>query len=195
VVKGSALTCRVELLRTQHCGKSGGPYQYPRRPLRNCIGPTISASSDGIIRLMRQGRQRAVVPNGARRPVVEGQVRRDVQPGRAWLVTTDGIEDVQDLGLWLDVNAVRRQTGPRRMVQERSGTARLCSVRTCDLTCPGAGRRTAPPHRDAEVPRTCRHRPPPLSPCVSLAVDGGHFVRPWELTSCHPCRRLVPPPP
>jgi hypothetical protein len=83
VVKGSALTCRVELLRTQHCGKSGGPYQYPRRPLRNCIGPTISASSDGIIRLMRQGRQRAVVPNGARRPVVEGQVRRDVQPGRA----------------------------------------------------------------------------------------------------------------
>ena len=60
----------------------------------------------------RQRRQRARVPDRARRAVVEGQVGRDVQPGRARGSSPPTRSTTcWRLGMWLDVNGVRRQTG------------------------------------------------------------------------------------
>ena len=41
----------------------------------------------------------------------QGQVGRDVQPGRSVLGDQDEIDDVLALELWLHLNGVRRQTG------------------------------------------------------------------------------------
>ncbi len=41
----------------------------------------------------------------------EGQERPDFRPLGPWLVTPDEIKDVQGLGMWLDVNGERMQTG------------------------------------------------------------------------------------
>ena len=42
---------------------------------------------------------------------VKGKSAETFNPAGPWLVTPEEIEDVLDLGLWLDVNGVRRQTG------------------------------------------------------------------------------------
>jgi 2,4-didehydro-3-deoxy-L-rhamnonate hydrolase len=42
---------------------------------------------------------------------VKGKSAETFNPAGPWLVTDDEIEDVLDLGMWLDVNGVRRQTG------------------------------------------------------------------------------------
>jgi 2-keto-4-pentenoate hydratase/2-oxohepta-3-ene-1,7-dioic acid hydratase in catechol pathway len=42
---------------------------------------------------------------------VKGKSAETFNPCGPWLVTPDEIDDVQDLGMWLDVNGVRRQTG------------------------------------------------------------------------------------
>ena len=59
----------------------------------------------------RQRRERTSLPAGAGRPVGQGQVGGDVQPVRSLLATPDELPDVLALGMWLDVNGVRRQTG------------------------------------------------------------------------------------
>jgi 2,4-didehydro-3-deoxy-L-rhamnonate hydrolase len=41
----------------------------------------------------------------------KGKSAETFNPAGPWLVTQDEIEDVQNLGMWLDVNGVRRQTG------------------------------------------------------------------------------------
>ena len=41
----------------------------------------------------------------------KGKSAETFNPAGPWLVTPDEIDDVQDLGMWLDVNGVRRQTG------------------------------------------------------------------------------------
>ena len=41
----------------------------------------------------------------------KGKSAETFNPAGPWLVTPDEIADVDDLGLWLDVNGVRRQTG------------------------------------------------------------------------------------
>lgn len=41
----------------------------------------------------------------------KGKSAETFNPAGPWLVTPDEIPDVRDLGLWLDVNGVRRQTG------------------------------------------------------------------------------------
>jgi len=43
--------------------------------------------------------------------VVQGKSCETFNPAGPWLVTPDEIDDVLNLGLWLDVNNVRRQTG------------------------------------------------------------------------------------
>jgi 2,4-didehydro-3-deoxy-L-rhamnonate hydrolase len=42
---------------------------------------------------------------------VKGKSAETFNPAGPWLVTPDEIDDVLDLGMWLDVNGVRRQTG------------------------------------------------------------------------------------
>ncbi|HWH97033.1 MAG TPA: fumarylacetoacetate hydrolase family protein [Pseudolysinimonas sp.] len=42
---------------------------------------------------------------------LKGKSAETFNPTGPWLVTTDEIDDVRDLGMWLDVNGVRRQTG------------------------------------------------------------------------------------
>ncbi len=42
---------------------------------------------------------------------VKGKSAETFNPCGPWLVTPDEIDEVQDLGLWLDVNGMRRQTG------------------------------------------------------------------------------------
>jgi 2-keto-4-pentenoate hydratase/2-oxohepta-3-ene-1,7-dioic acid hydratase in catechol pathway len=41
----------------------------------------------------------------------KGKSAETFNPAGPWLVTPDEIPDVRDLGMWLDVNGVRRQTG------------------------------------------------------------------------------------
>jgi 2-keto-4-pentenoate hydratase/2-oxohepta-3-ene-1,7-dioic acid hydratase in catechol pathway len=41
----------------------------------------------------------------------KGKSCETFNPAGPWLVTPDEIDDVSDLGMWLDVNGVRRQTG------------------------------------------------------------------------------------
>jgi 2-keto-4-pentenoate hydratase/2-oxohepta-3-ene-1,7-dioic acid hydratase in catechol pathway len=41
----------------------------------------------------------------------KGKSAETFNPAGPWLVTTDEIDDVQRLGMWLDVNGTRRQTG------------------------------------------------------------------------------------
>jgi 2-keto-4-pentenoate hydratase/2-oxohepta-3-ene-1,7-dioic acid hydratase in catechol pathway len=41
----------------------------------------------------------------------KGKSSETFNPAGPWLVTTDEVADVLDLGMWLDVNHVRRQTG------------------------------------------------------------------------------------
>lgn len=41
----------------------------------------------------------------------KGKSAETFNPAGPWLVTPDEIEDVQNLGMWLDVNGTRRQTG------------------------------------------------------------------------------------
>ncbi|MEU7456751.1 fumarylacetoacetate hydrolase family protein [Streptosporangium roseum] len=41
----------------------------------------------------------------------KGKSAETFNPAGPWLVTPDEIPDVNDLGMWLDVNGVRRQTG------------------------------------------------------------------------------------
>lgn len=41
----------------------------------------------------------------------KGKSAETFNPAGPWLATTDEIDDVLDLGMWLDVNGVRRQTG------------------------------------------------------------------------------------
>lgn len=41
----------------------------------------------------------------------KGKSAETFNPAGPWLVTPDEIDDVLDLGMWLDVNGVRRQTG------------------------------------------------------------------------------------
>ncbi len=41
----------------------------------------------------------------------KGKSAETFNPAGPWLATTDEVADVLDLGLWLDVNGVRRQTG------------------------------------------------------------------------------------
>lgn len=45
---------------------------------------------------------------------VKGKSCETFNPCGPWLVTPDDIADVQDLGMWLDVNGERRQTGSTR---------------------------------------------------------------------------------
>ena len=45
---------------------------------------------------------------------VKGKSCETFNPCGPWLVTPDEIADVQDLGMWLDVNGERRQTGSTR---------------------------------------------------------------------------------
>lgn len=45
---------------------------------------------------------------------VKGKSCETFNPCGPWLVTPDEIADVQDLGMWLDVNGQRRQTGSTR---------------------------------------------------------------------------------
>ncbi|MDQ0727621.1 fumarylacetoacetate hydrolase family protein [Microbacterium sp. W4I20] len=42
---------------------------------------------------------------------LKGKSAETFNPAGPWLVTDDEIDDVRDLGMWLDVNGVRRQTG------------------------------------------------------------------------------------
>ena len=42
---------------------------------------------------------------------VKGKSAETFNPAGPWLVTPDEIDDVLDLGMWLDVNGTRRQTG------------------------------------------------------------------------------------
>lgn len=42
---------------------------------------------------------------------LKGKSAETFNPSGPWLVTQDEIDDVCDLGMWLDVNGVRRQTG------------------------------------------------------------------------------------
>ncbi|MBT2486500.1 MULTISPECIES: fumarylacetoacetate hydrolase family protein [unclassified Microbacterium] len=42
---------------------------------------------------------------------LKGKSAETFNPAGPWLATTDEIDDVRDLGMWLDVNGVRRQTG------------------------------------------------------------------------------------
>jgi len=42
---------------------------------------------------------------------VKGKSAETFNPAGPWLVTPDEIPDVMSLGMWLDVNGVRRQTG------------------------------------------------------------------------------------
>ena len=42
---------------------------------------------------------------------VKGKSAETFNPCGPWLMTADEIDDVQDLGMWLDVNGVRRQSG------------------------------------------------------------------------------------
>ena len=42
---------------------------------------------------------------------VKGKSAETFNPAGPWLVTPDEIDDVHDLGMWLDVNGTRRQTG------------------------------------------------------------------------------------
>ncbi|SFR94920.1 2-keto-4-pentenoate hydratase/2-oxohepta-3-ene-1,7-dioic acid hydratase (catechol pathway) [Microbacterium sp. cf046] len=42
---------------------------------------------------------------------VKGKSAETFNPAGPWLVTPDELDDVDDLGMWLDVNGVRRQTG------------------------------------------------------------------------------------
>jgi 2-keto-4-pentenoate hydratase/2-oxohepta-3-ene-1,7-dioic acid hydratase in catechol pathway len=42
---------------------------------------------------------------------VKGKSAETFNPCGPWLVTPDEIDEVQDLGMWLDVNGMRRQTG------------------------------------------------------------------------------------
>ncbi len=46
----------------------------------------------------------------------KGKSAETFNPCGPWLVTPDEIPDVSDLGLWLDVNGVRRQTGNTAMM-------------------------------------------------------------------------------
>lgn len=41
----------------------------------------------------------------------KGKSAETFNPAGPWLATPDEIEDVRDLGMWLDVNGIRRQTG------------------------------------------------------------------------------------
>ena len=41
----------------------------------------------------------------------KGKSAETFNPAGPWLATTDEIDDVNNLGLWLDVNGIRRQTG------------------------------------------------------------------------------------
>lgn len=45
---------------------------------------------------------------------VKGKSAETFNPAGPWLATPDEIADIGDVGLWLDVNAVRRQTGSTR---------------------------------------------------------------------------------
>jgi len=58
----------------------------------------------------RQRRERARVPR-TRYAVGEGQGCDTFDPIGPWLVTTDKIDNVQRLAMWLDVNGRRIQTG------------------------------------------------------------------------------------
>lgn len=42
---------------------------------------------------------------------LKGKSAETFNPTGPWLVTTDEVDDVRKLGMWLDVNGVRRQTG------------------------------------------------------------------------------------
>lgn len=42
---------------------------------------------------------------------VKGKSAETFNPAGPWLATRDEIENVRDLGMWLDVNGIRRQTG------------------------------------------------------------------------------------
>lgn len=86
-----------------------------------------------------------------------------------WLVTPDEIGDVQDLGLWLDVNGVRRQTGSTRSMifscaQLVSYISHFMILEPGDVittgTPPGVGLGMSPPRflRDGDV--------------VALGIDG-----------------------
>ncbi|QTU43637.1 fumarylacetoacetate hydrolase family protein [Streptomyces scabiei] len=44
----------------------------------------------------------------------KGKSAETFNPAGPWLATADEIDDVLDLGMWLDVNGVRRQTGSTR---------------------------------------------------------------------------------
>jgi 2,4-diketo-3-deoxy-L-fuconate hydrolase len=44
----------------------------------------------------------------------KGKSAETFNPAGPWLATPDEIKDVNDLGMWLDVNGVRRQTGTTR---------------------------------------------------------------------------------
>jgi 2,4-diketo-3-deoxy-L-fuconate hydrolase len=44
----------------------------------------------------------------------KGKSAETFNPAGPWLATPDEIPDVLDLGMWLDVNGVRRQTGNTR---------------------------------------------------------------------------------
>ena len=57
-----------------------------------------------------RGRERARVPR-TRYAVGEGQGCDTFDPIGPWLVTTDKIDNVQRLAMWLDVNGRRIQTG------------------------------------------------------------------------------------
>ena len=44
----------------------------------------------------------------------KGKSAETFNPAGPWLVTADEVHDVRDLGMWLDLNGVRRQTGSTR---------------------------------------------------------------------------------
>ena len=85
---------------------------------------------------------------------VKGKSYPNFCPTGPWLVTPDEVADVQDLGLWLDVNGARMQTGNtarmvfgvRRIVAYMS---QFCQLEPGDLICtgtpPGVGMGFKPP--------------------------------------------------
>ncbi|WP_237479213.1 fumarylacetoacetate hydrolase family protein [Lichenibacterium dinghuense] len=85
---------------------------------------------------------------------VKGKSYPNFCPTGPWLVTPDEVADVQDLGLWLDVNGQRMQTGTTaKMVfgvrQIVAYMSQFCQLEPGDLICtgtpPGVGMGLKPP--------------------------------------------------
>ena len=90
--------------RARRRHRTDGPLPRDRRGGPRCIAGYVLANdvSEREFQLERGG------------TVGQGQVLRDVQPARPWLVTADEVPDPQALGLRLWVNGERVSTAPPR---------------------------------------------------------------------------------